>query len=107
MVRNHILQPNGYLETIEKGLEGVRTFRTGVSRGIGTREEQIQRLKEELERADAIVIGAGAGLSTSAGMTYSGKRFEQYFSDFAKQYGITDMYSGGFYPFPDDETFWA
>ena len=52
-------------------------------------------------------IGAGAGLSTSAGLTYSGERFQRYFSDFAEQFGIRDMYTGGFYPFPDEETRWA
>lgn len=69
--------------------------------------EKITNLKKEIEIADAIVIGAGAGLSTSAGFTYSGERFERYFSDFAKRFGIRDMYSGGFYPFPDEETKWA
>ena len=68
---------------------------------------EIKRLKNEIESADAIVIGAGAGLSTSAGFTYSGERFYRYFFDFAKTYGIKDMYSGGFYPFPDAETRWA
>lgn len=53
------------------------------------------------------MIGAGAGLSTAAGFTYSGERFERYFSDFAAKYGIRDMYSGGFYPFPTPEEFWA
>ena len=53
------------------------------------------------------MIGAGAGLSTAAGLTYSGKRFEKYFGDFAVRFGIQDMYSGGFYPFPDAETRWA
>ncbi|MBR1478473.1 MAG: hypothetical protein IJ608_11005 [Lachnospiraceae bacterium] len=67
----------------------------------------IDKLKKEIETADAIVIGAGAGLSTSAGFTYSGERFEKYFFDFASAYGIRDMYSGGFYPFPDEETRWA
>ena len=57
----------------------------------------IRRLKEELETADAIVIGAGAGLSTAAGFTYSGERFEKYFSDFIDKYHFGDMYSGGFY----------
>lgn len=65
------------------------------------------RLQKEIETADAIIIGAGAGLSTSAGFTYSGERFMQYFFDFAAEYGIRDMYSGGFYPFPDRETYWA
>ena len=72
-----------------------------------TQTELIERLKEALEKADAVVIGAGAGLSTSAGFTYSGERFEQYFSDFAKEYGFTDMYSGGFYPFQTLEEHWA
>lgn len=99
---------NGYLETINKGIRGVRAFKDlrAVS-GKGTHEENIRRLMSELETADAVVIGAGAGLSTSAGMTYSGERFERYFFDFAEKFGITDMYSGGFYPFPDAETRWA
>lgn len=70
-------------------------------------EEQIAKLKDEIQNAEAIVIGAGAGLSTSAGFTYDGERFNKYFSDFAKEYGIRDMYSGGFYPFPDPESRWA
>ena len=100
-------RPNGYLETIQQGLDGVRSFRDGLSLGIGTRAEQIERLKTELRTADAIVIGAGAGLSTSAGFVYSGERFRYWFSDFAERFGIKDMYSGGFYPFPDEETYWA
>ena len=78
-----------------------------ISCGTRTQEENINILKQEINSAQAIVIGAGAGLSTSAGFTYSGERFEKYFFDFAKEYGITDMYSGGFYPFPNKETFWA
>ena len=70
-------------------------------------EEQIAKLKDEIQNAEAIVIGAGAGLSTSAGFTYDGERFNRYFCDFAKEYGIRDMYSGGFYPFPDPESRWA
>ena len=70
-------------------------------------EDKISRLKEELDSADAIVIGAGAGLSTSAGFTYSGERFMKYFKDFAEKYGIEDMYSGGFYPFKSKEEYWA
>ena len=69
--------------------------------------DTIARLKNEIETADSIVIGAGAGLSTAAGFTYSGERFDKYFFDFAAAYGITDIYSGGFYPFPDAETRWA
>ena len=58
--------------------------------------QQIEQTKDKLNNADAVVIGAGAGLSTSAGFTYSGERFYKHFSDFAERYGITDMYSGGF-----------
>ena len=68
---------------------------------------QIERLKQALETADAVLIGAGAGLSASAGFTYSGERFERYFSDFHQKYGITDIYSGGFYPFDTLEEYWA
>ena len=100
-------RPNGYLETIQKGLSAVQSFRSGISYGNGSRDEQITRLKQEIASADAIVIGAGAGLSTAAGLTYSGERFEKYFGDFAARFGIRDIYSGGFYPFPDDETRWA
>ncbi len=69
--------------------------------------EQIKKLKNELETADAIVIGAGAGMSASAGMRYDGERFEKYFSDFHEKYGIRDMYSGGFYPYDTLEEYWA
>lgn len=68
---------------------------------------EIERLKNEIETADAIVIGAGAGLSTAAGFTYSGERFEKYFSDFIEKYNFRDMYSGGFYPFESLEEHWA
>ena len=69
--------------------------------------EQIERLKAALQDCDAVVIGAGAGLSTSAGFVYTGERFEKYFSDFAAKYGTKDMYSGGFYPFAMPEEHWA
>ena len=65
------------------------------------------RLGRELDTADAVLIGAGAGLSTSAGFTYSGKRFEEHFSDFQEKYGFHDMYSGGFYPYDTLEEYWA
>ena len=69
--------------------------------------EPMERLKAALQDCDAVVIGAGAGLSTAAGFTYTGERFEKYFSDFAAKYGIQDMYSGGFYPFATPEEHWA
>ena len=68
---------------------------------------QIKNLQTALSEVDTVVIGAGAGLSTSAGFVYSGERFEKYFSDFAEKYGIKDMYSGGFYPFATPEEHWA
>lgn len=69
--------------------------------------EQTDRLKNEIETADAIIIGAGAGMSASAGFSYNGDRFERNFADFRKKYGFTDMYSGGFYPYNTLEEYWA
>lgn len=69
--------------------------------------QQIDRLGAALQGADAVLIGAGAGLSTAAGLTYSGERFQKHFADFAAKYGIRDMYSGGFYPFSSPEEHWA
>ena len=69
--------------------------------------DPIGRLREALAAADAVVVGAGAGLSASAGLTYSGERFRRYFGDFQAKYGIRDMYSGGFYPFGSLEEYWA
>ena len=68
---------------------------------------QPEQLKKALHEADAVIIGAGAGLSTSAGFTYAGERFRTYFSDFASKYGFTDMYSGRFYPYSTMEEYWA
>ena len=68
---------------------------------------QIPKLKTALDEADAVVIGAGAGLSTSAGFTYDGERFHKYFADFEAKYGFHDMYSGGFYPYATPEEHWA
>ncbi len=85
-----------------RNLFGTPDFQKKISQ-----EEKMQRLKEELACADAVVLGAGAGLSTSAGFIYNGERFERYFADFREKYGFADMYSGGFYPYRKMETFWA
>ena len=69
--------------------------------------EKIEKLKQEIKNSDYILIGAGAGLSTSAGFLYDGKRFEDNFKDYIKKYGFTDMYSAGFYNFPTLEEYWA
>lgn len=69
--------------------------------------EQINKIHLELEEADTIIIGAGSGLSASAGLTYSGERFERYFSDFIAKYHFKDMYSAGFYPYGSLEEYWA
>ena len=100
-------QKADYTQTLHKGISFVRSLRGGLTDDTGSREENLQRLKDEIKNSDAIVIGAGAGLSTAAGYTYSGERFERWFFDFKERLGLTDMYSGGFYPFPDDETRWA
>ena len=70
--------------------------RMKITASTGNYSDNIKRLKKALAECDAVVIGAGAGLSTSAGFVYSGERFEKYFSDFGKKYGFKDMYSGGF-----------
>lgn len=67
----------------------------------------VENLRLALSDADTVVVGAGSGLSTSAGFTYTGERFEKYFGDFARKYGFRDMYSGGFYPFDSLEEHWA
>ena len=78
-----------------------------ITTSIENCSDRIGRLAQNLRDADAIVIGAGAGLSTSAGFTYTGERFRQYFQDFGAKYGFTDMYSGGFYPYRTPEEHWA
>lgn len=75
-----------------------------LSREEGKKEEELYR---ELREAEAVVIGAGAGLSTSAGYVYTGKRFRDHFHDFEIKYGFHDMYSGGFYPYETPEEYWA
>ncbi len=75
--------------------------------GVIGMNNKIQGLKEKIQQADAVLIGAGAGLSTAAGFVYAGERFERYFGDFGQKYGFGDMYSGGFYPYKTREEFWA
>ena len=81
--------------------------RIWTKQSTGSSSAKIEQLQKALESADAVVVGAGSGLSTSAGFTYSGERFEQYFSDFYAKYGFSDMYSGGFYPYETPEEYWA
>ena len=69
--------------------------------------EKIKKIKALIDDADAVIIGAGAGLSTAAGYTYSGERFKKYFYDFYKKYGLDNMYYGGFYPYKTPEEKWA
>ena len=81
--------------------------RISMTKSTGNYSDNIQRLKHAIDEADAVVIGAGAGLSTSAGFTYSGERFEKYFSEFREKYGFDDMYARGFYPYETPEEKWA
>lgn len=81
--------------------------RTATTRSMKTFSDRLSRLKGELETAEAVVVGAGAGLSTSAGFTYTGERFHRYFADFIAKYAFPDMYTGGFYPFSSSEEHWA
>ncbi len=99
-------EEDGYRAGIALGMEGLPAI-GALTRGEGTQEERLLRLKRALSEAEAVAVGAGAGLSASAGLSYSGERFEKYFFDFARRFGIRDMYSGGFYPFPDAGTRWA
>jgi len=82
-------------------------FRNLTTQTAKRADEEIYRIKELLANSDAIMIGAGAGLSTSAGFSYNGERFEKTFSDFEEKYGFHDMYSGGFYPYDTLKEHWA
>ena len=77
------------------------------SKSTESYSDKIKKLKKDIDSTDAILIGAGAGMSTSAGLTYSGERFYRFFSDFHKKYGINDIYSGGFYPYDTPQEYWA
>ena len=74
-------------------------------RSTGACSDAIERLRRGIAEADAVVVGAGSGLSTASGMTYSGERFESNFADFIGRYGYRDMYTAGFYPYPTPEKF--
>ena len=82
-------------------------YRLILTRSAQTAEEATAALAQALTDADAIVVGVGAGMSTSAGFTYTGERFRAVFGDFIDTYGFTDMYSAGFYPFETPEELWA
>lgn len=81
--------------------------RISTTKSTGSYSENIDKLKKVLQEADAVIIGAGAGLSTSAGFVYNGERFKKYFAEYEKKYGFHDMYSGGFYPYATPEEMWA
>ena len=81
--------------------------RMSITKSTGAYSDEVKRLKEALDAADAVVIGAGAGLSTSAGFVYTGERFKQYFADFEAKYGFHDMYSGAFCNYETPEEHWA
>ena len=81
--------------------------RTSTSRSTSACSGELDALRQKLAEADAVLIGAGAGLSAAAGFAYSGERFLRYFGDFAAQYHFADMYAGGFYPYGSLEEYWA
>ena len=81
--------------------------RTSIMKSTGNYLIQVERLKKTLDDSDVVVIGAGAGLSTSAGFVYSGERFRKNFSDFEDKYGFHDMYSGAFCHYDTPEEHWA
>ena len=82
-------------------------LRTRTKQSTQSFSAQIEQLQGALDKADAVIIGAGAGLSAAAGFIYDGERFEKNFSDFEQKYGFHDMYSGGFYPYDSLEEHWA
>ena len=80
--------------------------RTSTSRSTSACSGELDALRQKLAEVDAVLIGAGAGLSAAAGFAYSGERFRRYFGDFAAQYHFADMYAGGFYPYGSLEEYW-
>ena len=101
-------RPDGYRQSIQMGMQAASRFSGRMVIADSAGEEQIAQLREVLDEAEQIVIGAGAGLSTSAGFVYDGERFRKYFFDFEEKYGFHDMYSGGFYVMQlEPEITWA
>ena len=101
-------RPDGYRQSIQMGMQAASRFSGRMVMADSAGEEQIAQLREVLDEAERIVIGAGAGLSTSAGFVYDGERFRNYFFDFEEKYGFHDMYSGGFYVMQlEPEITWA
>ena len=92
--------PQGYIARAKQGAALV----CGTD---ATAKEAAEATRRKLDECDAVLVGAGAGLSAAAGFSYSGKRFDENFADFRDRFGITNMYSDGFHPFPDLETYWA
>ena len=83
------------------------TFVSGVRPDSPGYAAAVTQLRHAIDEADAVLVGAGAGLSTSAGFTYTGERFERVFGDFIERYGFSDMYSAGFYPYSTPEEMWG
>lgn len=81
--------------------------KTTTTNCISKYSKQIEKLAKKIQDADAILLGAGAGLSTSDGFTYSGERFIENFSDFIAVYHFQDMYAAGFYPYDSPEEYWG
>ena len=81
--------------------------RVSITKSTESYQKQVERLKGALDAADAVVVGAGAGLSTSAGFVYAGERFQEHFADFETKYGFHDMYSGAFCNYDTPEEHWA
>lgn len=108
-VISHEMGPAGHIPRRSLG-EGWDLFSlrelVGAPRGQDM-TSQVARAVQAIDAADAVVIGAGSGVSTAAGFTYAGERFERIFGDFIDRYGFTDMYSGGFHPFDTFGEHWA
>lgn len=101
--RKHSVTGNNFMEG-KRSMIRKQVEEAGYPEGA---ERSVEKLRQNLQSADAVLIGAGAGLSASAGFTYSGKRFMDHFQDFMEKYGFRDMYTAGFYPYETLEEYWA